>query len=106
VTNEQSEVIFSNPDHPILNHPNKISLNDFDGWVQERGLYFARNMDIAFESPLKFVEVGEDPSNGALIVGKYGDGHVIYTGISFFRELPAGVAGAYRLLANMVSYGK
>lgn len=105
VTDEFSEVIFSIKNHPVLNSPNKISQKDFEGWVQERGLYFAAEKDAAFVSPLQFVEKGEEVSEGALIIGKYGNGHVIYTGISFFRELPAGVPGAYRLLANLISLG-
>jgi len=104
VTEEDAEVTFLNPDHPILNSPNKISKNDFDNWVQERGLYFASNWAKEYEPLFSWEDEGEDPQHGALIVAKYGKGQFVYTGISFFRELPNGVIGAYRLFANLLSY--
>ena len=79
---------------------------DFDGWVQERGLYFPDKWDEHFVAILACNDNGEQPKKGVLLVAKYGKGHYIYTGLSFFRELPAGVPGAYRLFANMVSIGK
>ncbi|MCS5489638.1 PIG-L family deacetylase [Algoriphagus limi] len=89
-------------DHPILSSPNQINASDFDGWVQERGLYFAGQLDSAYETPLIMNDPGEDPSNGSLIYAKYGEGNFIYTGLSFFRELPAGVPGAVKLFINLL----
>jgi hypothetical protein len=106
VTDETSEVTFINPKHPILNTPNKISQADFEDWVQERGLYFADNWGSQFTPLLSMKDLGESPKNGSLLVADYGKGKFIFTGLSFFRELPAGVAGAYRLFANLISYGK
>lgn len=106
VTDETAEMRFLLPDHPVLNAPNKITARDFDGWVQERGLYFPGEWDPAFEAPLSSNDPGEKPADGALLVAKYGKGYYVYTGLSFFRELPAGVPGAYRLFANLISVGK
>lgn len=104
VTEEDAEVTFLRPDHPIMNYPNKLDRRDFDDWVQERGLYFADNWDEAFTPLFSWHDKGEDAQLGALIVADYGAGRFIYTGISFFRELPNGVEGAYRLFANLLSY--
>jgi hypothetical protein len=106
VTDETAEMRFLKPEHPVLNSPNKITAKDFEGWVQERGLYFPGEWDAAFEAPLSANDPGEKPSDGSLLVAKYGQGHYVYTGLSFFRELPAGVPGAYRLFANLISAGK
>lgn len=106
VTDEKSTMTFLAPDHEVLNKPNKITSADFDGWVQERGLYFPDKWDEHFIPILACNDAGEQPKKGVLLVAKYGKGHYIYTGLSFFRELPAGVPGAYRLFANMVSIGK
>ncbi len=106
VTDEKSTMTFLAPDHEVLNKPNKITSADFDGWVQERGLYFPDKWDEHFVAILACNDNGEQPKKGVLLVAKYGKGHYIYTGLSFFRELPAGVPGAYRLFANMVSIGK
>lgn len=106
VTEENSEVRFLKPDHPLLNYPNKITAKDFEGWVQERGLYFPDKWDPAYEALLSINDMGESPKNGSLLVAKYGNGHYVYTGLSFFRELPEGVAGAYKLFANLTSLGK
>lgn len=106
MTDEKSVMTFLAPDHEILNKPNKITSEDFDGWVQERGLYFPDKWDEHFTPILACNDTGEEPKKGVLLVTKYGKGHYIYTGLSFFRELPAGVPGAYRLFANMVSIGK
>lgn len=103
VTDEFSEVRLLSANHPVLQNPNKINQTDFDGWVQERGLYFASSWDAAFQPILSMNDVGEDPKEGALLVAKHGKGTVVFTGLSFFRELPAGVPGAYRLLANILS---
>jgi len=106
VTEENAEVRIINPTHELLNYPNKITENDFDGWVQERGLYFPNEWDPNFESLLSMNDKNESPKNGSLLVAKFGTGNFIYTGLSFFRELPAGVPGAYKLFANMLSIGK
>ena len=97
---------FRLPDHAVLNTPNKLTAADFNGWVQERGLYFPGEWDPAFEAPLSMNDPEEKPADGSVLVAKYGNGYFVYTALSFFRELPAGVPGAYRLFANMVSLGK
>jgi LmbE family N-acetylglucosaminyl deacetylase len=106
VTQEDAEVRILNPDHELFNLPNKITAKDFEGWVQERGLYFPSQWDAAFTSLLSMNDKGEPAKDGSLLIAKYGEGHYIYTGISFFRELPEGVPGAYKLFANLVSAGK
>ena len=105
VTEEDAEVRFLAPNHKILNFPNKITSNDFKGWIQEQGLYYPNEWDATFTPILSSNDKDEDPKNGALLVAQYGKGYYIYTGLSFFRELPAGVSGAYRLFANMISIG-
>ena len=104
VTDENAVVTFLNEKHPLLNSPNKITKADFEDWVQERGLYFATNWSKEYTPLLSWHDKGEDPVTGALIVAKYGKGQFIYTGISFFRELPNGVPGAFKLFANLLSY--
>lgn len=106
VTDENAEVRILKPDHPLLNYPNKISANDFNGWEQERGLYFPNKWDENFEALLSMNDPGENTMEGGLLVAKYGSGYYVYTGLSFFRELPEGVPGAFKLFANMVSLGK
>ena len=107
VTEENSEVRILKPDHVALNYPNKITTDDFKGWVQERGLYFPDTWDPNFEALLSMNDTGEPaPKDGSLLVAKYGNGHYVYTGLSFFRELPEGVPGAYKLFANLTSLGK
>lgn len=106
VTAEDAPVRFLKPDHPILNWPNKITEADFEGWVQERGLYFPGEWDGRYEAILSCNDPGEEPLDGGLLVAEYGEGHYIYTSYSWFRELPAGVPGAFRLFANMISLGK
>ncbi|MFD1605005.1 PIG-L family deacetylase [Flavobacterium artemisiae] len=103
VTEENAKVTFLAPNHPILNTPNKISTKDFEGWKQEQGLYYPNEYDDAFTPILSSHDKGESAKKGALLVAPYGKGYYIYTGLSFFRELPEGVAGAYRLLSNMIS---
>ena len=103
VTDENAEVRFLAPNHPVLNYPNKITSKDFEGWTQEQGLYYPSEFDKAFTPILSSNDKGESPLNGALLVAPYGKGYYIYTGLSFFRELPEGVPGAYRLLSNMIS---
>ncbi|MDP4710686.1 MAG: PIG-L family deacetylase [Saprospiraceae bacterium] len=105
VTKEEAEVRFLVPDHPVLNFPNKITAKDFEGWVQERGLYFVSQWDERYTALLSANDPGEDPRNGGLLVAEHGKGHFVYTGFSWFRELPAGVSGAFRIFANLVSLG-
>jgi len=104
VTVEEAPVTFIAENHPILNSPNAISASDFEGWVQERGLYFADEWDEQYTPILSWNDPGEDPQQGSLLVANYGKGTYVFTGISFFRELPAGIPGAYRLFANILSY--
>lgn len=106
VTVEGAEVRVLKPDHRVLNFPNKITASDFEGWVQERGLYFPNEWNEQYEAILSSNDPGEDPRDGGLLVAKYGKGYYIYSGYSWFRELPAGVPGAYRIFTNMISIGK
>ncbi len=106
VTDEFAEVHILEPKHSVLNFPNKIVAADFENWVQERGLYFPNEWDDVFTPILGMKDKGAVITNGSLLVAEYGEGHYIYTGLSFFRELPAGVPGAYRLFANLISIGK
>jgi len=106
VTEENAEMRFLQPEASVLNTPNKITAKDFEGWKQERGLYYPSEWDAAFTPIFSANDKGEKPKNGALLVANYGKGHYIYTGLSFFRELPEGVAGAFRLMANLISVGK
>lgn len=106
ITNEDSEVKIIAPDHSVINFPNAITNSDFEGWVQERGLYFPDEWDPKFTAILQMNDKGESPIDGALLVAPYGKGNYIYTGISFFRELPAGVSGAFKIFANILSLGK
>lgn len=107
VTDETAPVKFLAPEHPVLNTPNKITMADFDGWVQERGTYFPSKWDEAsYTTILAMSDPGEAQPDSSILVAKYGKGHYVYTGIAFFRQLPAGVPGAYRLFANLISLGK
>ena len=106
VTDENAEVKILAPNNPLVNFPNTITEKDFDGWVQERGLYFPTAWSSEFTPILSMKDEGESDKQGSLIVAPYGEGHYIYTGLSFFRELPVGVSGAYKLFANMLSVGK
>jgi LmbE family N-acetylglucosaminyl deacetylase len=106
VTDEKAEMRFLKPDHAVLNTPNKITATDFENWVQERGLYYPTEWDTNFEAILSANDPNEKPRDGGLLVAKHGKGHYIYTGIAFFRQFPAGVPGAYRLFANLLSVGK
>lgn len=103
VTDENAEVKFSHPNHPVLNFPNKITSKDFEGWTQERGLYFPKKWDNKFIPIFAMHDQGESAKKGSLLVTKYGKGNYAYTGLSFFRELPEGVSGAYKLLANLIA---
>jgi LmbE family N-acetylglucosaminyl deacetylase len=106
VTDEDAEVTILDKENPVLNYPNKITLNDFKGWVQERGLYFVTDIDPQYKAILQMNDKGEQPNNGSLIVADYGKGRFVYTSLAFFRELPAGVPGAYRLFINLLSKPK
>ncbi|AUC84896.1 LmbE family protein [Polaribacter sp. ALD11] len=106
VTDEFAEVKILAKEHSLLNFPNKITNEDFKGWVQERGLYFPDSWSKEYTPILSMHDKGETAKNGSLLIAKYGKGNYIYTGLSFFRELPAGVSGAYKLFANMLSVGK
>ena len=90
----------------MLNSPNKITSEDFEGWVQERGLYFSNSWDASYQPLIAMQDPKETPKQGSLLVADYGKGKFIFTGLSFFRELPAGVPGAYRLFVNLISYGQ
>ncbi|HQU52164.1 MAG TPA: PIG-L family deacetylase [Saprospiraceae bacterium] len=107
ITEEDAKPQFLAPEHPVLNVPNQITMADFDGWVQERGLYFPSEWDKAYTPILRFKDSGDNnATDGALLVAPYGKGYFVYTGLSFFRELPAGVPGAYRLFANLIALGQ
>jgi LmbE family N-acetylglucosaminyl deacetylase len=106
VTEENAAVTFLQPQHKVLNYPNKITQADFDGWVQERGLYFADKWDERYLPLFKMSDTGEEPLSGGTLYTSYGKGHYIYTSLAFFRQLPAGNKGAIKLLMNMLSVGK
>jgi hypothetical protein len=106
VTVEQAPVTFPNPRQPVLQTPNRIGPKDFEGWVQERGIYFAAEWDPHYEPIFESHDPGDKPQPGGALYAKYGKGAYIFTGYAFFRQLPAGVPGAYRIFANMLSAGK
>jgi LmbE family N-acetylglucosaminyl deacetylase len=103
VTNEEAKINFIDTSSFLLKYPNKITQNDFSGWIQERGLYFADKWDSHYRSIISCSDEGEKPIEGGLLISKYGKGNYIYTGLSFFREVPAGVPGAIRLFINLLS---
>jgi LmbE family N-acetylglucosaminyl deacetylase len=103
VTDETAKVNFLLPNHPALNYPNKITEKDFEGWIQERSIYHAEKIDSNYQRILSMKDPGETEQDGSLIVADYGKGKFVYTGLVFFRELPAGVPGAYRLFANLIA---
>jgi LmbE family N-acetylglucosaminyl deacetylase len=106
VTDETSPVTFVSPTHRLLTWPNRIGAEDFLGWVQERGLYFAKSWDGRYETVLRLTDPGEHALDGSVLYARYGKGAFIYTGLSFFRQLPAGVPGAFRLFANLLAAGQ
>ena len=106
VTEENAKFKLLNPKSPLFSFPNKITQNDFKNWIQERGLYFADTWDRKYKTPITSHDVGEPDLKGGLLYTKYGKGVFIYTGYSFFRQLPAGVPGAYRFFVNLISAGK
>ncbi|HXK62047.1 MAG TPA: LmbE family protein, partial [Acidobacteriota bacterium] len=91
------------PEHPLLNKPNRITAADFDGWVQERGLYFPGEWDAKYQTVIATADPGETELKGGVLYAEYGKGIYVYTSYSWFRQLPAGVAGAYRFFANLIS---
>ncbi|MBL7927412.1 MAG: PIG-L family deacetylase [Bacteroidia bacterium] len=105
VTNENAAVNFITP-HIALQQPNKIATSDFENWVQERGIYFATEVDSNYVMPLSMADPNEKASNGSLLIAPYGKGNFVYTGLAFFRQLPAGNTGAYRLIANLLALPK
>ncbi len=106
VTDENAGVRFLEKDHPVLNYPNKITTKDFEGWIQERGLYFLSDADPKYSRILSMNDPGETPKDGSLLVADYGKGRFVYTSLVFFRELPAGIPGAYRLFVNLITKQK
>ena len=106
VTEEDAPIKILEPRHPLLNFPNRISQADFANWIQERGLYFPKDWDQHYTALLATSDKGESPLRGGLLVGGYGKGTYIYTSLVWYRELRAGVPGAYRFFGNMISYGK
>lgn len=105
VTDHTAAVRLLAPEHPLLSWPNRIGDADFEGWVQERGLYFLSEWDDRYTPLLEMTDPGQPTQRGALVAARHGEGHYVYTGLALFRQLPAGVPGAYRLLANLVSLG-
>jgi LmbE family N-acetylglucosaminyl deacetylase len=106
ITDETAAATFLDPKQSVLHRPNEITAADFSGWVQERGIYFASRWDARYTPVLRFADPGEGPLDGSLLIAQHGKGRYIYTGLVFFRELPAGVPGAYRLFANLLAGGK
>lgn len=106
ITDETAPVRFALPDHPVLVTPNRLSQEDFAGWIQERGLYFASEWDAAYAAPLAMADPGEKETSGALLVAPHGTGTFVYTGLAFFRQLPAGNQGAIRLFLNLLGMGR
>lgn len=103
ITDENAKVNFLIPNHPILHYPNEITANDFEGWIQERSIYHAEKIDSNYRRVISMKDPGENDNDGALITADYGKGRFVYTGLVFFRQLPAGVPGAYRLFANLIA---
>jgi len=106
VTDETAPITVLDASHPVLHVPNEIAPADWQGWVQERGLYFAHDWDSSYTAVLETHDPGDAPLSGGLLVAMVGKGTYVYTGLSFFRQLPAGVPGAYRLFANLLALGK
>jgi len=106
VTDEDAKVTVLDKQNPVLNYPNSITPDDFKGWIQERGLYFVSDIDPNYKQVLQMNDPGETPNNGSLITTNYGEGRFTYTSLAFFRQLPAGVPGAYRLFINLLSKPK
>jgi len=106
ITDETAAVTLLDPASPVFHTPNEIGAPDWEGWIQERGLYFAHTWDPAYTPLLAMADPGGEPLQGGLLVAPVGQGRYVYTGLAFFRQLPAGVPGAYRLFANLLALGK
>jgi hypothetical protein len=106
ITDETSPVTVLDPAHPVFRAPNVITAADWDGWPQERGLYFAGTWDAAYTPLLEMQDPGQMPVRGGVLVASVGRGTYVYTGLSFFRALPAGVPGAFRLFFNLLELGR
>jgi hypothetical protein len=106
VTNENAPIRFTATEHPLLNFPNRITQEDFAGWIQERGLYYPESWDSRYSAPFATNDEGEPVQRGGLLAADYGRGRYIYTSMVWYRQLRAGIPGAYRMLANMISYGR
>ena len=106
VTNEDAPITVLDKQNPVVNYPNPITQDDFKGWIQERGLYYVGDIDPQYKQVLQMNDPGEAPNSGSLITGNYGEGRFVYTSLAFFRQLPAGVPGAYRLFINLLSKPK
>jgi hypothetical protein len=106
IVDEKAPVTMIDHTHQILNTPNKITQADFEGWVQERGLYFPHTWDKDYQTVIACNDPGESPQIGGILTARYGEGAFIYTSYAWFRQLPAGIPGAYRVFANMIAYGK
>src|SRR4029453_14045819 len=105
-TDETAPVTILAPDHPLFTFPNRITTTDFEGWVQERNLYAFNAFDMRYTPRLETVDPGEPPQRGGEVYADVGKGRYVYTSYSWFRQLPAGVPGAYRMFANLVSLSK
>jgi hypothetical protein len=105
VTVEEAPVTILDPQNPVFHYPNQIATRDFDGWVQERGLYFMDQWDPHYTPLLASNDPDQAPQKGGLLLAQFGKGHYIYTGYAFFRQLPFGVPGAIRLYVNLLSVG-
>ena len=106
VTEEGAAMTVLVPGHELLTAPNRIEPSDFDGWVQERGLYYAAKWDPRYVPIFAAADAGEEPIQGGLLFAQHGKGRYVYTGLSFFRQLPAGNPGAYRLFINLIGAGR
>jgi hypothetical protein len=102
ITDENAAMVAIDPAHPVLRAPNVIGPADFAGWVQERGIYFASKWDRCYQPVFRIADPGEKPLEGSTLVARHGKGRYVYTGLAFFRQLPAGVPGAYRLFVNLL----
>jgi hypothetical protein len=106
VTQEEVPVEFILPNHAVLNSPNKITAADFQNWVQERSTYQAENIDPHFEMPFSMHDANEPASNGSLLIAPFGKGNMVYLSLTLFRQLPAGIPGGYKLMANLIALPK
>ena len=106
ITDENAKITLLKPDHPAFNFPNKITDTDFSGWIQERSIYHGADTSTKYEKLIRMNDPGEKPEDGSLLTTQYGKGWFTYTGLVFFRQIPAGVPGAYRLLANLIALNR